>query len=77
MSPEDTAKFDQSLAGVDTMIDRALTELKNQLSEGHSETDIMIGFHDFLTNYLHYTKGEYATLYMRAMVRLAKSDDRI
>lgn len=77
MSPEKVAQFDQALAGVDQLMREMVSEVKSQLTEGYKEHDIMTGLHDYLTNYTTHTRAEFATLYMRAVIKLAKSDDRI
>ena len=75
MSPEDTAKFDQALAGVDQLMREMVSEVKSQLTEGYKEYDIMLGLHDYLTNWTNHTRAEFATLYMRAVLKLAKSGE--
>lgn len=72
-----THMFDQALAGIDASMDEHLEELRTQIAAGYSEDNIMIGFRDYLINYTVHNRAGFATLYMRAMMRLAKSGENI
>lgn len=77
MTPEKIAKFDQATASVDEIIRGTVNEVRSQFADGYAENDIMLGLHDYLNNYTVHTRGEFATLYMRAVLKLAKSGESI
>lgn len=77
MTPDRTHAYDQATAGVDELISEHVKEARSQLADGDPEEDVTMGFHLYLTQYTTHTRDEFATLYMRAVLKMARSGETI